>query len=152
MHDDEDDVDDNKLYPDYAGLRMSMKRCSVTAFDMRFEVSRDGRERGIWFWLKDASKNRAEACKRWVHGHIEKNAGIRAHMVKAGFTDHPVYDAAADPQCNGGRLNEAALLEWPAAVEIYKALGRELRRMGQLKPKKSKPKKSKPKTKKKAKK
>lgn len=29
--------------------------CSVTMFDMRFQIHRDGRERGIWVRLQDAS-------------------------------------------------------------------------------------------------
>lgn len=62
--------------------------CAVTMYDMKLRLMSDGRERGLWVFLKDESPDR------------ERNLG---------------------------KVNEAALLEWPQAQKLYAAMGKELR-------------------------
>ena len=64
------------------------KSCAVTMYDMRVRLSSDGRERGLWVFLKDESPDR------------ERNIG---------------------------KVNEGALLEWPAAKKFHAAMGKALR-------------------------
>jgi hypothetical protein len=73
-------------------------RCAVTAFDMRAQLSTDGRERGLWVWLRDKSPDR-------MRQHQE--------LVKLNHID--------------GSVNEAALLEWPAARAFHAAMGKALK-------------------------
>lgn len=78
-------------------------RCAVTAFDMRAQLSADGRNRGLWIWLQDKSP----ACVRQHRELIE--------LEKNGL-------GSLD-----GTVNEAALLEWPAARAFHAAMGKALK-------------------------
>lgn len=80
------------------------KTCAVTMFDLRVQLSSDGRERGLWVFLRDHSPERE-----------------RQH---AGMTDHE----RDNPRFNGGRLDEGGLLEWPAARAFHAAMGKALRK------------------------
>jgi hypothetical protein len=73
------------------------KACAVTMFDLHVRLMSDGRERGLWVFLKDESPER------------ERH-----------------YARMQDPE-GGGRLNEGGLLEWPAARAFHAAMGRALR-------------------------
>jgi hypothetical protein len=78
-------------------------RCAVTAFDMRAQLSTDGRERGLWVWLRDKSPDRMRQHQELVE--LEKKG---LHRVD-------------------GSVNEAALLEWPAARAFHAAMGKALK-------------------------
>lgn len=73
------------------------KACAVTMFDLRVRLMYDGRERGLWVFLKDESPERERQYAR--------------------IPDHE----------RSGRLNEGSLLEWPAARAFHAAMGRALR-------------------------
>lgn len=77
--------------------------CAVTAFDMRAQISSDGRARGLWICLQDKSAGRMRQRKALME--LEKQ-GLRR---------------------DDGSVNEAALLEWPAAKTFHAAMGRALR-------------------------
>lgn len=79
------------------------KTCSVTAFDLKFQVTRDGRERGLWFCLSDESRDR-----RAQNLLVAKESFYR------------------------GETNEAALLEWDEVKSIYEALGQALKASGHV--------------------
>lgn len=78
-------------------------RCAVTAFDMHAQLSTDGRERGLWVWLRDKSPDRIRQHRELME--LEKRG--------LGSLD--------------GTVNEAALLEWPAAKKFHAAMGRALK-------------------------
>ena len=108
------------------------ERCSVTMFDMHFEVSRDGRERGIWFWLRDESAARAETYKKWLEGAVQTFCEIVKGV--AGTSDEALLKFSGWMSLNGeikqllnGRVNEAALIEWPAVKDIYEKIGAAIR-------------------------
>lgn len=77
--------------------------CAVTMFDMHAQLSSDGRERGLWIWLRDKSPDR-----------------MRQHRKLRELENKGLYD-------DDGSVNEAALLEWPAAKKFYAAMGKALR-------------------------
>lgn len=74
--------------------------CAVTMFDMHAQLSSDGRERGLWIWLKDKSPDRMRQYQMIIKD---------------------------DPSRIDGLVNEAALLEWPAAKKFHAAMGKALR-------------------------
>lgn len=78
-------------------------KCAVTAFDMHAQLSSDGRERGLWIWLRDQSPDRMRQHQTLIE--LEKKGLYR-------------FDGSA---------NEAALLEWPAAKKFHSAMGRALK-------------------------
>ncbi len=125
---DEDDEDKDvnaRNYPDYGGHRMVMKTCSVTMFDMRLDLTRDGRERGVWFWLRDRSPSRAEARTDAALFRTEQRLEMEKKMP--GMTLFS-FDNDRNPQFNTGQVEEAALIEWDELEEIYKAIGAELKK------------------------
>lgn len=63
-------------------------KCAVTMYDMHIRLLSDGRERGLWIFLRDESPDR------------ERNIG---------------------------KVNEGALLEWPAAKAFHAALGKAIK-------------------------
>lgn len=73
------------------------KACAVTMFDLRVRLMFDGRERGLWVFLKDESPERERHYAR-------------------------IPDRERD-----GRLNEGGLLEWPAAKAFHAAMSKALR-------------------------
>lgn len=64
------------------------KKCAVTMYDMHVRLMSDGRERGLWVFLKDESPDRERDI---------------------------------------GKINEGALLEWPAARALHVALGKAIK-------------------------
>jgi hypothetical protein len=108
------------------------ERCSVTMFDMHFEVSRDGRDRGIWFLLRDESEERAATYKRWLEGAVQTFCEIVKGTTKA--SDEVLLKFSGWMNLNdevgqllNGKVNEAALIEWPALKGIYEKLGEAIR-------------------------
>lgn len=77
--------------------------CAVTLFDMHVRLMSDGRERGLWIFLRDTSPGRE-----------------RQHRDLVALDPN-------NPSFNGGRLEEGALLEWHAAKAFYKAMGKVLK-------------------------
>lgn len=52
-------------------LRIKTERCSVTMFDAKVSLHRDGRKRGIWFWFDDGAR---QALGQDVHNHVSEAA------------------------------------------------------------------------------
>lgn len=77
--------------------------CAVTMFDMHAQLSTDGRERGLWIWLRDKSPDRMRQYQEMVD--MEKKGLLRID----------------------GSVSEAVLLEWPAAKRFHAAMGKALR-------------------------
>lgn len=131
-------------------LRLIKKRCSVTAFDMHLELTKDGRERGLWFWLKDESKFHEEQYMKWIEGATELFIKLMDGLPgvklpkEASTTFHASMMLSSEFRALlRAKVEEAALIEWDELEKIHKAMGKELDKM------KPKPK---PKTRKKLKK
>lgn len=113
-------------------LTIADERCSVTMFDMHFEVSRDGRDRGIWFWLRDESDARAVTYKRWLENAVQTFCKIVKGTTKASdeallkFSGWMSLNSEVGKLLNG-KVNEAALIEWPALKGIYEKIGEVIR-------------------------
>lgn len=109
------------------------KRSAVTAFDLRVQVNRDGRERGLWIFLEDQSEARDARYEAWLEGAVEifcKMQGLSTKGTKK-FGAWLSLDNATRGLL-GGKVREGALLEWPAMVQVYEAIGKELRKAGKL--------------------
>lgn len=114
-------------------------RCAVTAFDMHAQLTGDGRERGLWIWLSDESKARAQTYEKWAEqalAEFSRMAGVddktseKFHMAMAMDSFKNVADS---------KVHEAALLEWPAVKKLYDVIGKELEKQcPKKKPKKKK--------------
>lgn len=110
-------------YDPLASHKLVEKSCSVTAYDMKLTVCRDGRERGLWFQLRDKMRTSVysnyftDAVTEWVNkiGVTKGTDRLRAMMD----TDSFKYLSRVE-------VRESALLEWPQLKEIYKALGAEI--------------------------
>lgn len=74
--------------------------CAVTMFDMHAQLHSDGRKRGLWIWLRDDSPDRMRQYQS---------------IMKV------------DPSRVDGRVNEAALLEWPEAEAFHAAMGKAIK-------------------------
>lgn len=114
-------------------------RCSVTAFDQHAQLMADGRERGLWIWLHDESKSRAEIYERWATDALElfcKLAGIE-DKTREKFRLSMAMDEFK--RVANAKTDEAALLEWPAVKKMYAVIGDVLKARA---PKKSTPKKT----------
>ena len=88
-------------------LLLIEESCSVTAFDMKFQVSKDGRKRGLWFILEDSSKSRIEHRKRWCE--------------EEATSDREKYST-----------NDSALIEWKELKKIHNAIGKELKNLSKI--------------------
>jgi hypothetical protein len=100
--------------------------CAVSAFDMHAQLTADGRERGLWLWLVDESKARAETYDAWATETLDafcKNAGVDSE-TEAKFRLSFAMDAFKHLARN--KVNEAALLEWRAVRRLYAAIGKAL--------------------------
>lgn len=101
--------------------------CAVTAFDMHVQLTGDGRERGLWIWLSDESKARAERYDSWAQGALAtfcKLAGIDDK------TSEKFRLSMAMDEFKGvanAKVHEAALLEWPAVKKMYAIIGKALK-------------------------
>ncbi len=109
------------------------KQCSVTSMELRLELTRDGRERGLWVKLADKGKLRREAWDRWRQGAAEElvnvskgqesrypndeeyNIGLAKTIIFTSFGWIPPRE-----------VDEAVLLEWPEVAELFNAIGQEL--------------------------
>jgi hypothetical protein len=101
--------------------------CSVTAFDMHMQLTGDGRERGLWVWLLDESKARAEIYDKWAEGALEtfcQLAGIDDKTSKK-FSASMAMDEFK--RIASAKVHEAALLEWPAVKKMYAIIGDALK-------------------------
>lgn len=107
------------------------KRCSVTAFDMKLEVTTDGRERGLWVWMKDTSALRRRIYKKWLDGAVELlvNMSMTPEQAKGAeaFGAHMRLDSAYRNLLNS-EVDDAVLLEWDAMQQLHTAIGKELTR------------------------
>lgn len=101
-------------------------RCAVTAFDMHAQVTDDGRMRGLWLWLLDESKARAQTYDQWCVGALD------LFCTLAGVDDDTrekfrMSSAMSEfKNVANARVHEAALLEWPVVKRLYAVLGEAL--------------------------
>lgn len=112
-------------------------QCAVTAFDMHAQLTTDGRERGLWVWLFDESKARAQIYEKWADQALE--AFCQLVGIDAKSTEKFRMSMAMDDfkRLANAKVHEAALLEWPAVKKLYAVIGKELEKQCP-KPKKKK--------------
>ena len=98
--------------------------CAVTAFDMHAQLTDDGRKRGLWIWLLDESKARAETYDKWAADAFVMFCKL------AGIDDETSekfrLSMAMDEFKRVANVHEAALLEWPAVKKMYAVIGKAL--------------------------
>lgn len=110
-----------------SNLTVISERCSVTAFDMKVTLSRDGRDRGLWIWLLDDSEARAKVYEEWSAAALEmfcKRAGIEDNSMKK-FSAAMAMDEFR--HIANSKVQEAVLLEWPAIKRFHKAMGKAIK-------------------------
>lgn len=101
------------------------ERCSVTAFDMHAQLMKD--QRGLWLWLNDESRARAETYKRWEDAALEefcKIAGLEQHGIER-FRVAMAMDKFKD--LSNSKTDDSALLEWPAVKKLYAVIGKAIK-------------------------
>ena len=103
-------------------------QCAVTGFDMHAQLTTDGRERGLWIWLDDQSKARAERYDDWAKSALEMFCKL-ADIPETGMKKFSA-SMAMDQFKNvaDAKVHEAALLEWPAVKKLYEVIGKELKK------------------------
>lgn len=99
-------------------------RCAVTAFDMHAQLTADGRERGLWVWLSDESKARAQTYEAWAAQALES---FCEQVNVERFRMASAMDAFKN--IANSKVHEAALLEWPAVKRLYAVIGKELKKI-----------------------
>jgi hypothetical protein len=109
--------------------------CSVTMFDMHFQLHRDGRERGIWVRLQDTSEARAKTYKTWLNNNVGRVAKMLDfdEDTSKKFSMFMLMNSEIGALLNS-KVEEAALLEWPEVLRAYNAIGNQLRKHGHLPP------------------
>ncbi len=106
-------------------------RCSVTAFDMHAQLTRDGGERGLWVWLFDESKARAEIYDQWATDTLTLFCQL-ADINDATLEKFRLSTAMSEfKRIANAKVHEAALLEWPAVKKMCAVLDKELTKQGQ---------------------
>jgi len=102
--------------------------CAVTAFDMHAQLTSDGRERGLWIWLSDESKARAQIYEKWAAGALEEFCTL-AGLADKGIERFRVAMAMDEfKRIANSKVHEAALLEWPVVKKMYDVIGKELKK------------------------
>lgn len=101
--------------------------CSVSMYDMQFQLLLDGRERGLWTRLYEADQDRRLAHYKWYH------EGVREAIaeVATGLDEltRIRLQATIDMKINhliDRGADEMALIEWPELVQIHKRLGAQI--------------------------
>lgn len=115
-------------------LLLIEKTCAVTAFDMKIQVRKDGRGRGVWFFLEDTSKARADTYKKWLEGAVEalfKMLGLAGvvdpkDQKKLSKRFHAVLAFEEIGRLLASKVREGALVEWDGIKQIHKLLGKEI--------------------------
>ncbi len=109
-------------------------RCAVTAFDLHTELSRDGRTRGLWVYLREHSKNSyANTQLKWFEDDF---ADFMKGLVKEGIltkAQSKKHEMAIRSRLflhlNHLKLvpeDLGTLMEWPEAIEFHKRMGLEI--------------------------
>src|SRR5580704_7539304 len=102
-------------------LTIIKKRCAVTMFDREVEFTRDGRERGIWIFFRDAGHTetlwKAQIIERMLVRFMDelKLKGKKRLTARSHF--HLLFDSFWRTGEGDG-----VLLEWPAWQQVYQAL------------------------------
>jgi hypothetical protein len=115
---------------------------ATTLFDLHAQIMTDGRERGLWVWLYDESKARAETYEKWAENALDtfcELAKIPRESMKR-FSAAMAMDQFKN--VSNSKVDEAALLEWPEVKKLYDAIGKELEKRCPPKKTKSRTKKS----------
>ena len=100
--------------------------CAVTAFDMHAQLTRDGRERGLWIWLLDESKARAQGYDRWAADALEVFCAIAGIDDKTSEKFQLTTSMDEFKRVANASVHEAALLEWPAVKKLHDVIGKAL--------------------------
>jgi hypothetical protein len=101
-------------------------KCSVTAFDMHAQLTNDGRERGLWIWLLDESKARAEIYDQWATDALEMFCTLAGIDDKTSEKFRMSMAMDEFKRVANAKVHEAALLEWPAVKKMYAVIGKAL--------------------------
>lgn len=102
--------------------------CSVSLFDMHAQVMTDGRERGLWVWLHDESKARAETYDKWAEGALDTFCEL-AKIPREGMKRFSAAMAMDQfKNVSNSKVDEAALLEWPEVEKLYAVIGEVLKK------------------------
>lgn len=112
-------------------------QCAVTGFDMHAQITEDGRKRGLWIWLLDESKARAERYDVWAENALEMVCSLAGIDPKTSAAFSASMAMREFAQVANSKVHEAAMLEWPAVKRLYETIGRELKKQAP-KPKKRK--------------
>jgi len=113
-------------------LLLVEKRCAVTAFDMKIQLNKDGRERGLWIFLDDKSAIRRDMYNSWLDSALETFVLLMGYDVDPEKKQN-LERFRASMSLNSELRNllstevhEGALLEWPEALRVYNAMGKEI--------------------------
>ena len=101
-------------------------KCAVSAYDTHAQLTNDGRERGLWIWLLDESKARAEDYDRWASDALETFCAITGIDDQTSAKFRLSTSMSEFKRVPSAVLHEAALLEWPAVQKLYGAIGAAL--------------------------
>ncbi len=103
-------------------------RCAVTGFDTHAQLMTDGRERGMWIWLHDESKARAEIYDLWAADAFKLFCQFAGIDEKSSETFRLSTAMQEFKRVANAKVDEAALLEWPAVTKMYAVIGREIKK------------------------
>jgi len=117
-------------------LHLIEKQCSVTAFDLRVVVSRDGRKRGLWIGVRDNDGSRRKIHLKWLQqardafldslGFPPLTAPSLEEIKKRAMAEAKFGMYVADllkPD-----IDSMGLLEWDELQDVYDAIGKELKK------------------------
>ncbi len=110
-------------------LRLLEARCAVTAFDLKIQLNKDGRQRGLWIFFDDTSTERAAAYKQWLGDAIELWKDMASvHSKDKAMTEFAAWLTTNDVLRNlvNSQVREGGLMEWPEALKFYEAMGKEI--------------------------
>jgi hypothetical protein len=108
------------------------KQCAVNMYDQHAQLMADGRERGLWIWLHDESKARAQRYDEWAEEALEQ------FCEAAGLADKGIERFRVAMRMDefkriaNVKTDEAALLEWPAVMKLYTVIGEQLKKQKQF--------------------
>lgn len=106
-------------------LLLIAERCAVTAFGMELRLYKDGRERGLWFYLDDDSDFLRQTVNKWFDdalSHIIEVTGVPKERILS--TALTLRNAASTILQD--KVHEAAMIEWQELETIYRLIGKQL--------------------------
>lgn len=108
-------------------LELVSMPCSVTLFNMHFTVSRDGRERGLWFMLSDDSEKLNKTFEKWFE---QATTGMfeRLRIPNEEKLQFLLSFRSEVGHLLPTKIREAALLEWPEVKKILSIVAEEVKK------------------------